>query len=92
MPTFCFAFLGDLFFGFILFTVMAFTINDKEFSSLEDSVHIFEAGTAMLMANHIYFCPDMMLIMKKGKVLSSSFICMSQPSHINILKQPTKNQ
>lgn len=73
--------------------MMAFTINGKEFSSLEDRVHTFEAGTAVLMmVNHNCFCPDMVLTAKKEEVLSSSFICMSQPSHINILKQATKNQ
>lgn len=56
---------------------MAFTINGKEFSSLEDRVHTFEAGTTVLMANHIYFCPDVVLIKKKGEVLSSIHLHVS---------------
>ena len=44
---------------------------------MQDKVHTFEAGTAVLKANHIYFLPWYGVNSEEGRGLSCSFACLN---------------
>lgn len=75
LPTFCLVFA----LYFYSFVVPTFIREGIEFLSLEDKVHTFEVGKAMLdkvTHIHVFLWPEMVLSAKRAEVLSSLFICM----------------
>lgn len=65
---------------YLLFIIVPTFIREGiEFLSLEDKVHTFEVGKAMLdkvTYIHVFLWPEMVLSAKRAEVLSSLFICM----------------